>query len=91
MSCDVNTRRDLRVIAFVLVSAIILSSIGIVMSILSVLNMLSYEMFFPFSFIVDPPYLGIICAVLLGLLVTIALVIGRLRKKLCPDIELPFI
>ena len=60
-------------------------------SILSIMNLLSYTMMFPFSFIVDPPYLGIICAVLLGLFVTIMMVLGKTRKKICPDMELPFI
>lgn len=91
MRCDVSVRKGFRVVAFVLVAGVVLSSVGVAISIFSLMNFLSYTMLFPFSFIVDPPYLGIICAVLLGLFVTIMLVLAKTRKKVCPDIELPFI
>ena len=91
MPCDVNTRKNLRVIAFVLISAIVLCCVGVVISILSFVNISIHAKLFEFSYITDPPFLKIICGVVLGLIIVIILILGQMRKKICPDMELPFI
>ena len=89
--CDESVRKNFRVMANALLGAMIFAIIGIVISILMIVNIALGYHAFPFSEFIDPPYLGIICAVVLALVIAIMFNLNRLKHKTCDSVEGPFL
>ena len=91
LPCDEGVRRNFRVMSNALLGVLIFSIVGIAISVLIIVNIAIEFHMFPFSDIIDPPYLGIICAISLALTVTILFQLNRLKHKICDNVEGPFL
>jgi len=89
--CDESIRKNFRVMANALLVMLILGIVGTVISILIIVNMVTNNYMFPFSAGIDPPYLGIICAVVLALVIVCLYQINHLKHKTCDSVDGPFL
>lgn len=89
--CDGEIRKNFRVVANIIVIGIILSSIGIGISIFVLVNLNLNIHLFPFSWLTDPPYLGIISGIILAFFIMLAIYMHRIKKKTCESLALPLI
>jgi len=89
--CDESVRKNFRVMSNALLGMLIFAAVGVAISILMIINMAIGHELFPFSAFVDPPYLGIICVVVLALAVVVFFQLNRLKHKTCDAVEGPFL
>ena len=89
MSCDVETRRNFRLVANAIAVGIVLSTISIAISILVMINYFMPSPLFSFLAVLDPPYLGIISGVLLILFIAVIIALKKIKNKTCESLELP--
>ncbi len=90
-TCDVDTRKHLRVVANTILIGIVMMSIGIAIGILILVNHFLGVDVFPFSPVLDPPYFIVIMAVMLALLIVMSISLSKIRGKFCSSIDLPLI
>jgi hypothetical protein len=90
-TCDETTIKKFRTAASISGIMMIMSIIGIVISILILVDVITGMMLFPFSSAVDPPYMAIIFVVTLVLSITLIFSLKKIKEKTCSGIELPFV
>lgn len=89
--CNESVRRHFRVISNALLGLLIFAIVGVIISVLIIVNIMMRFHFFSFSDLIDPPYLGIICIITLALTVVILIQLNKLKHKTCDAVEGPFL